>query len=94
MEYYLIALIVVGAMSVITFLTYLIDKRKAIKGAWRVPEKVLLLMSLLCGGIGGYVAMFVCHHKTRKWYFHVVNILGIVISIALVVALFVVGGTI
>ena len=72
-------------MSIVTFFTYLIDKRKAIKGKWRIPEATLLIMSLLGGGIGGYISMFVCHHKTRKWYFHFVNIVGIAVIITAIV---------
>ena len=61
------------ALSLCAFIAYAADKSRAKKGARRIPERVLLALSLS----GGYAAMFVCRHKTRKWYFHAVNLLGI-----------------
>ena len=73
-------------LSVIAFFAYCIDKTKAKKGAWRTPEKVLLGLSFFGGAIGGYAAMFVFRHKTKHWYFHVVNLLGLAWQIALFIA--------
>jgi uncharacterized membrane protein YsdA (DUF1294 family) len=74
MKYYLLYLAVT---SLITFFTYAADKKKAKKGKWRVSEKALLGMSFIGGATGGYLAMRIKHHKTKHWYFHVVNILGL-----------------
>ena len=74
MPLYLIYLIV---LSLITFFVYVTDKKKAQKGAWRVPEATLLLLSFIGGAVGGYAAMQLARHKTKKWYFHLVNIIGI-----------------
>ena len=79
MKYYLIYLII---MSWLTFVLYAMDKRKAQKGKWRVREKTLLGMSFLGGAIGGYLAMHLTSHKTKHWYFHAVNIVGIVWQVA------------
>ncbi len=46
-----------------------IDKRRAIKHAWRIPEKILFLASLLGGSIGTWVGMYAYRHKTKHWYF-------------------------
>ena len=46
-----------------------IDKRRAIKHAWRIPEKILFLASLLGGRIGTWVGMYAYRHKTKHWYF-------------------------
>ena len=81
---YGICLIVI---SLITFVFYAIDKAKAKKGAWRTPEKVLLGLSFFGGGVGGYAAMFLFRHKTKHWYFHVVNLLGIAWQIAVLLVL-------
>lgn len=83
---YGICLIVI---SLITLFVYAIDKSKAKKGAWRTPEKVLLGLSFFGGGVGGYAAMFLFRHKTKHWYFHVVNLLGIAWQIAVLLVLFV-----
>ena len=74
-------------LSIITFFFYIADKNKAKKGKWRVPEKVLLLMSFLGGAFGGYPAMLIFRHKTKAehWYFTFVNILGLLIHIALII---------
>ena len=72
-----------GAVSVVTFGMYLLDKIKAMSGAWRISEKALLTASLIGGAVGGYVAMFLSWHKVRKWYFHLLNILGILWQLGL-----------
>ena len=45
------------------------DKRRAKKGAWRLPEKALFLPAVLFGALGGLLGMKVFHHKTKHWYF-------------------------
>ena len=57
------------AINVVTFAVYGIDKRRARRGAWRVPEKTLFLLPLLGGSIGALLGMRVFHHKTKHWYF-------------------------
>ena len=74
-------------MSVLALLAYVVDKVKAQRGAWRIPEKVLLSLSFFGGAMGGYLAMNTVRHKTRKWYFHLVNILGLIWQIILLVYL-------
>ena len=46
-----------------------IDKRKAVKHAWRVPEKVLFGIAIFGGSMGAWIGMYLFHHKTRHWYF-------------------------
>lgn len=46
-----------------------VDKRKAKKGAWRIPEKTLFLVTALGGGIGTITGMYVFRHKTQKLNF-------------------------
>ena len=56
-------------MSLVLFAVMGADKRRAKKGAWRVPEKTLFLLALLGGAIGGVLGMRVFRHKTKHWYF-------------------------
>lgn len=76
-----------GIMSLVAFILYVADKSYAVHGKTRIPEKVLLAFSFFGGGIGGYLAMFIARHKTKKWYFHVVNVLGIILQIGVMAAL-------
>lgn len=48
-----------------------IDKRRAKRGEWRVPENVLILSAVLGGSIGALAGMYLFHHKTRKKKFTV-----------------------
>lgn len=45
------------------------DKRKAIRHQWRIPEATLFLIALLGGSLGSIVGMQLFRHKTRHWYF-------------------------
>lgn len=53
-------------INLFTFFMMWLDKRKAKKGKWRIPENTLLLLVLLGGGIGGIAGMYIFHHKTQK----------------------------
>jgi uncharacterized membrane protein YsdA (DUF1294 family) len=79
-KYYLVAL---ATISFLTFLLYALDKEKAKRSAWRISEKTLLLLSFFGGAAGGYLAMNLVRHKTKKWHFHFVNIVGLIWQIAL-----------
>lgn len=46
-----------------------VDKRKAIRNAWRIPEARLFLCALLGGSLGSILGMYTFRHKTRHWYF-------------------------
>lgn len=47
------------------------DKKRARRGAWRIPEKTFFLVSLLGGSLGCWLGMYCFRHKTRHWYFRV-----------------------
>ena len=52
-------------INLLTFLVYGIDKRKAKKGRWRIPEATLLLLAVVGGSIGALLGMRVFRHKTK-----------------------------
>ena len=85
---YLISLIVIGVISFIALIAYGMDKRKAKKGAWRTKESVLLGLGFCGGAPGALIGMQVFRHKTKHWYFWVVNIVGLAWQGALVAFLF------
>lgn len=59
-----ITLVYLLVINVVTFLVYGIDKWKAKKSRWRIPEATLLLLATVGGSIGGWIGMKVWHHKT------------------------------
>ena len=46
-----------------------IDKKRAIRGAWRISEASLFLTALVGGSLGCTLGMHYFHHKTKHWYF-------------------------
>ena len=59
-------------INVVTFLLFGIDKYKAKRKGFRIPEIVLLLLSLFFGGVGGLLGMVVFNHKTSKVAFRII----------------------
>ena len=65
----LIILIYLGIINLISFVMMGVDKRKAIRNAWRIPEARLFLYALLGGSAGSILGMYIFRHKTKHWYF-------------------------
>ncbi len=57
------------AINIFGFFIMWLDKRKARKGAWRIPEKTLFIITALGGGIGTIAGMYTFRHKTQKLNF-------------------------
>ena len=74
------------AVNLITFILYGVDKRRARKGQWRIPEKTLLLGTWLLGGVGAYTGMRMFRHKTKHWVFQLSAPLGALLSIVVMIA--------
>ena len=51
-------------LNVVTFFVFGIDKFKAKKSLWRIPESTLLILAAVGGSVGAYLGMKVWHHKT------------------------------
>lgn len=58
-----------AVMNLIGFAMMGIDKRKAVKKLWRIPEYTFFVVALIGGSIGSIIGMRLFHHKTRHWYF-------------------------
>lgn len=58
-----------AAMNIIAFGMYGIDKQKAIRKQWRIPEAQLLVVAAIGGSAGALLGMQFFYHKTRKWKF-------------------------
>lgn len=56
-------------INLIGFALMGIDKYKAKKHLWRIPEKTLFLAAVLGGSVGTIAGMYTFRHKTKHWYF-------------------------
>jgi len=64
-----ILIIYIVAINIVGFFIMGIDKQKARKRAFRIPEATLFMIALVGGSIGTTLGMHLFHHKTRHWYF-------------------------
>ncbi len=58
--------IYLAGINLLTCGTFGLDKYRAIKGKWRIPERTLFLLAAAGGSAGALTGMFVFHHKTQK----------------------------
>ena len=56
-------------INLLAFALMGIDKEKARRHKWRIPEKTLFLSALLGGSVGAIAGMQLFRHKTKHWYF-------------------------
>ncbi len=66
-------------VNLIAFILYGIDKRRAKKRYWRIPERRLIGIAVIGGSIGALLGIRVFHHKTLHKKFTV----GIPVILAL-----------
>lgn len=52
-------------MNLLAFILMALDKSRARRGAWRIPERTLFLSAIFGGSIGAIVGMQCFRHKTR-----------------------------
>lgn len=57
------------AINVIAFIVYGIDKLKAKRHWWRIPEATLLTLAAIGGSIGAWCGMMLFRHKTKHLKF-------------------------
>lgn len=76
-----------GVINFIGLIIMGIDKLKAKKRAWRVPESTLFVIALIGGSLGTTIGMFLFRHKTKHWYFRYGMPAILIIQIAIVVIL-------
>lgn len=59
-------------INIFTFLLFGFDKMRAKNKGFRVPEVILILLSLFFGGVGAILGMVVFNHKTSKMSFRII----------------------
>ncbi len=80
-----IVLIYLAIVNMLGFCIMGIDKNRAKKNQWRVPEKTLFLFSLIGGSVGTWAGMYAFRHKTKHWYF----VIGMPAILVFQIALFI-----
>ena len=56
-------------MNLFGFALMGIDKYRAKKRSFRIPEATLFIVAIIGGSIGSIIGMYAFRHKTRHWYF-------------------------
>ena len=73
------------AINLIAAVTAFVDKRRAIRGRWRIPERTLLLLGFFGGAAGELLAMLLIRHKTKHAKFMVLLPLFCLLHAALLI---------
>ena len=58
-------------INILSFLLYGIDKWKARRGKWRIPEETLIWLAVVGGSMGALLGMYLFRHKTKHKKFTV-----------------------
>lgn len=82
MEMHKVAFLYVIIMNIIGVMMMEIDKSRAKRHAWRIPERTLFLISLLGGSVGSLAGMYLFRHKTKHMKFVIGMPLILLIQIA------------
>ena len=68
---YIIAVAYLLIINLLAYIIYGIDKRRARKDKYRIPESTLLWMARLGGGVGSWIGIKNFHHKTKHNRFRI-----------------------
>lgn len=85
MNWIYILIIYLILMNIVGFVIMGIDKKRAIRQEWRIPEKTFFIVSAVGGSAGSLVGMYVFHHKTKHWYF--VVFIPVILAAQIIIAL-------
>ena len=85
MKYFLWYLLLINAAA---FVLMLVDKHRARKNRWRIPERTLILSAALGGSIGALLGMYTFRHKTKHLKFTLGIPAILIAQIALAILIF------
>lgn len=75
-------------INIVGFLIMYIDKQKAKRGSWRIPEKTIFITTAIGGGIGTIAGMYKFRHKTQKPVFKYGLPFLLILDIALIICIY------
>ena len=75
-------------INLFTFILYGVDKSKAKRDKYRVPEAKLLFFAFIGGALGAFLGMKCFHHKTLKLKFKLVPVLLVLQTVIAVYGLY------
>lgn len=79
--------VIIGYLTIVNitgFILFGIDKRRARRGAWRIPEKTLFFVAVIGGSAGAILGMRVFRHKTKHMRFIIGMPMILILQIALI----------
>ncbi len=85
-QFALLVVVLLGVINLGSIIAIWRDKRRAVKGKWRVKEETLLVWALVGGWPGGIWAMRRFRHKTSKRSFIAKYVFVVILNVAAVVA--------
>ena len=68
-DIWLILLIYLATVNLFGLIIMGVDKSRAKRRKWRIPEATLFLVAIIGGSIGSIAGMYLFRHKTKHWYF-------------------------
>lgn len=80
MKYLYLYLTIINAVGLVLML---VDKQKARRGAWRIPERTLMTVAAVGGSLGSFLGMQLFRHKTKHPKFYIGIPLFLVVHIVL-----------
>ena len=85
---WIIIAVYLAIVNITGFIIMGVDKSKAKRRKWRIPEATLFLVAAIGGSRGSIAGMYTFRHKTKHWYFVVGMPAILVIQIALALGLY------
>lgn len=89
-ELWVIVAIYLATVNIVGFILMGVDKSKARRRKWRIPEATLFLVAAIGGSVGSIAGMYTFRHKTKHWYFvigmPVILFIQVVIALVLIFA--------
>ena len=82
MQYLAVYLILINALGLVLMR---IDKKKALRHQWRIPEATLMTVAALGGSVGSLARMYLFRHKTRhpKFYLGIPALLVLQLAVGI-----------